>query len=134
MGASEPLAIDVELTGIESLVRMMVLAGAKAPEALGQALYQEGQLAFRQSQKEVPVKLGNLKGSGRLWPPTVVGGNVEIRISYGSTAVTYAAAVHERNKKYKKGRKWKYVYDPVTARVNGLEGRLGKRIARILEA
>lgn len=133
MGA-EPLAIDVQLAGVESLVRMMVQAGAQAPEALGKGLYQEGQLAFRQSQKEVPVRWGNLKDSGRLWPPMVVGGNVEVRITYGSTAVQYAAAVHEKNKKYRKGRKWKYVYDPVTARVDGLEGRLGKRIARIMEA
>lgn len=129
---ADGLELDVQVTGQESLVRLLIQAGPQGDEVLSQALYEEGQLAFRQSQKEVPVRWGNLKGSGRLHPPALMGGMVEVKITYGSTAVDYAVYVHEQQKKYNRGRKWKYLYDPVQARVSGLDRRLSKRVARIL--
>lgn len=129
---ADGLELDVQVTGQESLVRLLIQAGPQGDEVLSQALYEEGQLAFRQSQKEVPVRWGNLKGSGRLHPPALMGGMVEVKITYGSTAVDYAVYVHEQQKKYNRGRKWKYLYDPVQARVSGLDQRLSKRVARIL--
>jgi hypothetical protein len=90
-------------------------------------------LAFRQTQKEVPVRKGYLKNSGRLGQPEhTAGGDIEVAITYGSSAADYAAPVHDLNKNYNNGRKWHYVSDPVQGRVDGLEARLGKRINRIL--
>ncbi|ASR83910.1 hypothetical protein SEA_SHROOMS_29 [Arthrobacter phage Shrooms] len=120
----------VTLTGAAALTRILEAAGVNAPAVLGDVLYREGQLAFRQTQKEVPVKWGNLKNSGRLHPPAQSGADVEVLITYGSTAVDYAAAVHEKNKNYKNGRKWKYVHDPVAARAEGMESRIVRRIQR----
>lgn len=122
-----------DLAGAEKLIAALDRAGARADDVLAEALHQEGQLAFRQSQKEVPIRKGYLKDSGRLsQPERDGGGGVEVTITYGSAAADYAAPVHDLNKNYRNGRKWHYVDDPVLARVNGLDGRLAKRIDRIL--
>ncbi|QGJ88106.1 minor capsid protein [Arthrobacter phage Edmundo] len=127
---AEAFESTVTLAGHDALTRILAAAGMQAPAVLGDVLYREGQLAFRQTQKEVPVKWGNLKNSGRLHPPKQAGTDVEVLITYGSTAVKYAAAVHEKNKNYRNGRKWKYVHDPVVARADGMEQRIVKRIQR----
>lgn len=126
-------AWGAEVLGQDALIRVLTGAAAGAPEVLGQALYEEGQMAFKQSQKEVPVRKGYLKNSGRLSQPMSTGaGAVSVEITYGSSAADYAAPVHDLNKNYRNGRKWHYVADPVKARIEGLEGRLIKRIDRIL--
>lgn len=122
---------DVEVLGQDGLIGALLDAAQGAPEVLGQALYEEGQLAFRQTQKEVPIRKGYLKNSGRLSQPEATpNGDVTVAITYGSAAAKYAAAVHDLNKNYRNGRKWHYVADPVQARVQGMEGRLVKRIER----
>lgn len=124
---------EVEVLGQDALISALLDAADGAPEALGQGLYEEGQMAFRQTQKEVPIRKGYLKNSGRLSPPEMTGGgNVSVAITYGSSATKYAAPVHDLNKNYRNGRKWHYVSDPVLARVDGMEARLAKRITRNL--
>jgi hypothetical protein len=122
-----------EVLGQDALIRVLLQAAGGAPQVLGEALHEEGQMAFRQTQKEVPVRKGYLKNSGRLSQPEGSGaGNVTVTITYGSSAADYAAPVHDLNKNYRNGRKWHYVADPVMGRVDGMEARLEKRIARIL--
>lgn len=124
---------DVEMVGQDALLSLLLDAARGAPEVLGEALYEEGQMAFKQTQKEVPVRKGYLKNSGRLSQPEANGnGDMSVAITYGSSAADYAAPVHDLNKNYRNGRKWHYVSDPVLARVQGMEGRLSKRIDRIL--
>jgi hypothetical protein len=123
---------DVELLGQPKLIQALIAAGRFAPQALGQALYEEGSMAFKQSQKEVPVRKGYLKNSGRITLEQA-GGDVEVTITYGSAAADYAAPVHDLNKNYRNGRKWHYVADPVKARTNGMDQRLAKRINRSIE-
>lgn len=126
-------AYDVEVLGQDALISALLDAADGAPEVLGQALYEEGQMAFRQTQKEVPIRKGYLKNSGRLSQPEMSGnGDVYVAITYGSSATKYAAPVHDLNKNYRNGRKWHYVSDPVLARVDGMENRLAKRINRNL--
>lgn len=124
---------QIELLGQNALLATLLGAADGAPEVLGQALYQEGQMAFKRSQKEVPVRKGYLKNSGRLSSPTTTrAGNTSVNITYGSAAAKYAAPVHNLDKNYRNGRKWHYVEDPVMGRIPGLEGRLAKRIKRIM--
>lgn len=123
----------VTLLGHEKLTRALLTSGPLIVEDLSRGLYEEAQLAFRQSQKEVPVRDGYLKNSGRLHLPVISGSKVNVDITYGSTAVDYAAPVHELNKKYRRGRKRYYLRDPVQARVPRLEIRLAKRIQRIID-
>lgn len=124
-------SFDVNLIGQDALIKVLTKAARGAPEVLGNALHEEGQMAFRQTQKEVPVRKGYLKNSGRLGQPeSSPGGTISVAITYGSTAADYAAPVHDLNKNYRGGRKWHYVSDPVMGRVRGLDGRLAKRIER----
>ncbi len=127
-------AYEVEVLGQPALIAALISAAAGAPEVLAQALYEEGEMAFRQTQKEVPIRKGYLKNSGRLsQPEQSPGGNVTVAITYGSSAAAYAGPVHDLNKNYRNGRKWHYVADPVMARTNGMDRRLANRINRILE-
>ncbi len=127
-------SFEVELLGQPALIKALIEAAAGAPQVLGEALYEEGGMAFKQTQKEVPIRKGYLKNSGRLSQPEASGnGDMSVAITYGSSAAAYAAPVHDLNKNYRNGRKWHYVADPVLARANGMDQRIAKRINRILE-
>lgn len=123
---------DVTLVGADALIGLLITAGAEAAPALARGVYEEGQLAFRTSQKRVPYRWGILKGSGRLFEPVVQGGGVEVTLGYGGAARKYAAAVHEINKNYKNGKTYKYLSSAVEERIPGMEDRLAARISNIL--
>lgn len=132
MANQPPLEYNVELIGSGKMVEVLMRAGVGAGPALARGLYEEGQLAFRDSQKQVPYRFGTLKDSGRLEEPVMQGDGVEVVISYGGDARKYAAAVHELDKNYNKGKKRYYLLDPVQARVPGFDGRIAKRIERVI--
>lgn len=123
----------VRVLGNQQLARALLAAGPALVEDFARGIYEEGQLAFRQSQKEVPVRDGFLKNSGRLHLPVISGTRVDVDITYGSSAVDYAAPVHELQKNYREGRKRYYLKDPVEARVPNMEARLARRIQRIVK-
>lgn len=114
--------IEVEA---KELTRLLVLGGANAGRALGQALYREGAIIFEESQDEVPLDTGNLRASGKLGLPEVQGNEIVVEISYGGAAADYALIVHEDlEKNFRNGKKAKYLEDPAKRRVTGMDGRL----------
>lgn len=121
-----------QLVGGDQMLSLLLHREQGTAGAMGRALYEEAQIAFRNSQKQVPYRKGILKGSGRIHPPSVVGDTVDVQLGYGGAARKYAAAVHEIRKNYRKGKKAFYLSDPVEARIPGLDRRLGKRMDRIL--
>lgn len=123
---------NVTLVGQKELVAMLVDMEAKAAPALARALYEEGQLAFRQSQMEVPFRFGILKGSGRIYPPAIVGDEVEVILGYGGAAAQYAMVMHEGNHNFQGGKKRRYLQDPVEQRVPGMDQRILKRLEAIV--
>lgn len=117
----------------EPLARMLAEAGDEIVPALAQALYEEGQLAFAESQRLVPRDTGTLAGSGTLEPPDTTGTAVTVRLGYGGAASDYALIVHEDpNATHTGGRTFKYLEVPVLARVPKLEQNVAARINRIL--
>lgn len=99
---------------------------------LGRALYEEQQLLFRKSQKQVPFRFGVLKGSGRIMEPAVRGTNVDVESGYGGAASKYAEIVHNSDRmSFRNGKKAHYLSDPLEEAKVGMEGRLLKRIAKI---
>jgi hypothetical protein len=92
---------------------------------LGIGLTNEANTAFRQSQKEVPIKTGVLRSSGQVLPPSVVGNEVFVEVVYGGAAEKYAMIQHENESfNHPRGGKAKYLYDPAEAQRKGLERRL----------
>jgi hypothetical protein len=124
---------EFNVLGQDDLISAITETADGAVEAFGRALHEEGSMAFRRTQREVPVRKGYLKNSGRITQPEVNGnGDISVTITYGSSATKYAAAVHDLNKNYRNGRKWRYVADPVQARIPGMADRIIKRITRNL--
>lgn len=133
MAGQEPVVVaDIELVGSDKLIELLIRVGAEGTPALARALYEEGQLAFRTSQKRVPYRWGILKGSGRLFEPTVQGDSIEVVLGYGGSARKYALAVHELNKNYKNGKQYKYLSSAVEERQPQMDARLAARIERII--
>ena len=118
---------SIEIQNIEKLVNLLTKGGAGARQALFQTLYSEAQIAFGESQREVPVDKGNLRNSGQAHGIKVnrFGDTLEITLGYGGVAASYALIVHEdMTARHKGGTKAKYLEDPIKRRSNGLGTRL----------
>lgn len=137
-------------TGTDKLRAQLRSLRAAAPLALASALYEESE-AFIENVKEhhVPVMDGQLRGSGFVHPPEVLGGanpGYLIRMGFGGAAAPYAWVVHEnpragktegvspsgrRYKKWAKVGHWKYFERPFLAWQKRLPGLISRRIAMI---
>ena len=129
------MAKSIEIENIDKLINLLQKGGAGARQALRQSLYVEAQIAFAESQQEVPVDLGNLRNSGPAYGVQVnsFGDTLEITLGYGGVAASYALIVHEdMNARHKGGTKAKYLEDPIKRRANGLAGRLLSNVENAL--
>ena len=121
------MAKSIEIENIEKLINVLQKGGAGARQALRQSLYVEAQIAFAESQEEVPVDKSHLRNSGQAYGIQVnsLGDTLEITLGYGGVAASYALIVHEdMNARHKGGTKAKYLEDPIKRRSAGLAGRL----------
>jgi hypothetical protein len=125
--------IEIELVGAKELAEILAVAGAKAIPALKQALNEEGQIAFRNSQRIVPVDTGTLRRSGVLLPAKENGTSVEVVMGYGGAASAYALRQHENlNYRHREGKQAKYLEEPVMQRKVKLAENIKRRMQRIL--
>ena len=116
----------MEWSGMDKLVNLIARSPKEALKGFSIALANEALIAFRQSQREVPVKLGTLKGSGAIIPPSVVGDEVIVEVVYGGAAKKYAKIQHDNTSfRHPRGGKAFYLKDPVEARRNGFDKRVG---------
>lgn len=100
----------VTITGDKQLRARLIKAGGAGKKAAGRALYAGANRIFRQSQSEVPVQYGILRGSGRV----TMEGETSVSISYGGAASDYAIYVHERMDVHHPHGKAKFLEDPMT--------------------
>lgn len=125
--------ITIELVGAEDLAKILALAGAKAVPALKQALTEEAQIVFRDSQRLVPVDTGTLRRSGIIIPVRERGNLIEVAMGYGGAASSYALRQHENLQyRHKKGQQAKYLETPLFSRADKLLGNIKRRMERIL--
>jgi hypothetical protein len=121
--------ISVEWQGMDRLIEMLIRGGKDAALVAGQAMLEEAQLIFLQSQRQVPYLTGALSGSGGIDGPTLTGdGGVEVEIGYGGPAAPYALIVHEKPATHRQGKKDHYLSDPVEAAADGMASRIANRI------
>jgi len=125
--------IVIQLDGTSELLRKLAVGGRVVTGHVSMALYEEAWEIFRQSQIEVPYRYGYLASSGRVDPPTMNYNQVLVQIFYGGAAAPYALFVHEnRDMNFRNGRKSKYLYDPVMARVRVFDKNIGRRVEHML--
>lgn len=125
--------MNIELVDKNGLFEMLAKAGKEGVNATKQALNEEAQLMFRDSQKVVPVETGTLRRSGVLETAKEEGGRITVVIGYGGSASAYALRQHEDlSYKHAEGKQAKYLSEPVENRVNKLRQNLSRRIGRIL--
>lgn len=102
-----------KVEGMDSLVAFMRAAPTRARDHMVNRLANTSILIFNESQRQVPVRYGVLKGSGHVTEPEINGNDVEIAISYGGAATEYATFVHENLvAQHKPPTKAKFLEDP----------------------
>ena len=119
--------------GMDDLQALLAKGNNGAKSVTATALMEEAQLMFAESQRRVPVDLGDLRRSGIILPPVSSGNLVTIEMGYGGAASAYALIQHERQDfRHKDGKTWKYLETPVRERIPNLELRLQQRIDRLM--
>lgn len=105
--------------------------GKEMADAVAEALTGQMQLAFRDSQRRVPVKTGVLRASGRLTPLVRTGDHMEISITYGGAASAYAKIIHDdRSLAHPNGGTAGYAVDPVRERSDLIERAIKEAMRR----
>ena len=122
----------IELDGMDKLLRLLVIGGAQAVKATGQALYWEANTAFNKSQGLVPVATGRLKSSGRVQVPRMEGSQVTVDIAYGTP---YGLYVHENlQANHASPTQAKFLETPVVQQVDGMGSRIADRVEATLRS
>lgn len=125
------MKISVDFKGGDAVMRALRLLGEKAPDAMGKALYQEGNDILRAAKVLTPIDTGVLKGSAFVNLPEVSGAEVSVTLGYGGAASDYAEVQHEELSYYHKPpTQAKYLEQPFNEAVNG---GMDQRIARKLQ-
>ncbi len=128
------MGIRFDLTGDKELVNSLKSGKETSPRAIAQAIWEEANTIFAQSQILVPVDTGVLRGSGGVSAPQMGNQGYFVDIFYGGPAAPYALYVHEIIGNYHKPpTQAKYLEQPLMAAVDGLQERIKGRIIDIIE-
>lgn len=124
------MKFSVDFKGGDEVMRALRLLGGKAPDAMGEALYQEGNDILRASKVIVPFKDGVLQGSAFVNRPEVNGAEVSVTLGYGQAAAAYAEVQHEELSYYHKPpTQAKYLEQPFQeAAESGMEQRIAHKL------
>lgn len=125
--------MDVEILGTRALQIRLAENVAKAPTALGSALYVEAEAIMKDSKELVPVDTGVLRASGHVELPSIDGQGVKVEMGYGGAAERYALIQHERLDYNHPNGQAKFLEQPVLEHAQGMAERLGASVKRWLE-
>ena len=123
------------LEGDLELKTALLLAKQKSPLAVAQAIYEEANKIFAQSQILVPVDTGVLRGSGGVSAPQQGPSCYFVDIFYGGPAAPYALYVHEILGNYHNPpTQAKYLEQPFMASLDQLQNNIASRIIHIVRS
>ena len=128
------MAEDVSITweGLDTLTTMLKELPSNANHFLANEMYDTVTEAFNESQRQVPVRTGFLKGSGTVSIDNS-GDNILMIIGYGGSAAGYALAVHENlAAHHKPPTKAKYLEDPVNVAASQMDGRMSAHVDAVV--
>lgn len=123
-----------EILNAAALTSVLARAGAGVTGALASTLYAEANDMMREAKEQIPFRTGTAKGSGRVFPPAVVGNTVYVDMGFGGAASDYVEILHEnaRGASFMNGKKDHYLSDPVTQLSTGLGARILDDIGRFM--
>ncbi len=136
--------MEVVIMGGDALRARMTEAGVRAPLLLGRALYQEAELIMTRAKRMTPVggapyspndpHPGNLRASGTVLPPEVVGTSVLVTLGFGGAASAYAHRQHEEGSFRHHVGEAKFLEKPVLEAAPGIGLRLAPRMQGLFGA
>jgi hypothetical protein len=119
--------------GADELAKALSRVPRNTEQVLSKALYEEGQMAFAESQQLTPIETGALRGSGVLHQPNIQPDKVSVALTYGGPAAPYALFVHEILSSYHAApTQAKYLELPVARRSQFLIRNLATRINHMI--
>lgn len=124
--------VDVKIESKKLTARLSSVKKG-ALQACSRAVYQGMQVAFLNSQKEVPVLTGTLKNSGQLKEPVEVSATKSsVSITYGGLATKYAQRQHDdMTLNHPHGGKAHFVIDPVRDAIPDIKKRMKAELAKL---
>jgi hypothetical protein len=121
------MKLEVELKGQEEMARAFRLLGTKGPNAMGGALWKEGNSIMRAAKEITPVDTSTLVNSGIVNLPEISGDTVTVTMGFGGAAKDYAEEQHEEASYYHKPpTQYKYLEQPFLAAQDGMEIRIAQ--------
>lgn len=125
------MSVQVDVESPEDIVRILRNAIASYPDAVEQAMWQEGEAIMNDSRRECPVDTGILRASSLQYPEvTVTPAAATLRLGYHTN---YAVYVHERLDLYHAPpTKAKFLEDPVRAHAPKFIQNIVQRIEAII--
>ncbi len=122
--------MSVKIEGLSGIITKLRLLNSNAGKGCERGLKKGGLVILRESQKEVPVDLGNLRGSG--FTRKVSGNGFDADVIVGYTA-DYAIYVHE-DKDAKHGSDFNTAYaDEIASSKSKVKSRGEGQKAKFLE-
>ena len=123
------------LEGLDDLQKVLRNLKDQSGAVMGQALYEEANVIFANSQVLVPVDTGVLRGSGGVSAPQMGTRGYFVDIFYGGPAAPYALYVHEIIGNYHNPpTQAKYLERPLMDRIPAIQQNLSKRILHIAQS
>ncbi len=120
---------SLDFEGMDTITAFIHNVSPRVTQYLYDELVEVGDEAFAESQMQVPVRTGALKGSGHITDPIMEPGNIALQIGYGGPAAGYALFVHENlAAHHSPPTKAKYLEDPVNAAIQSLPSRMAGRL------
>lgn len=111
--------------GMDTLQAFIKAVPGRAMGYLKQEVYLVVTEAFNESQKEVPVATGMLRGSGDVGIDTSSDAQLIVYIGYGGPSASYALSVHENlAAHHAPPTKAKYLEDPVNRALTRMPSRM----------
>lgn len=118
---------DIEFEGLQTVQARIKAIPGDLKRATENEIYDTANDIFNESQKQVPVRYGMLRGSGAV--VIVSNDPLDIVIGYGGVTAAYALAVHENmTAHHAGGTKAKYLEDPFNEQSAKLDARVAATI------
>jgi hypothetical protein len=122
--------LTIELDGLEAMTQRLQRLAQPPTQAVGEALYEEGNRIMGQSVQLVPVLSGLLRSTAHVERPVQDGPVVEVELSYGGNGVAPYAAIQEWDVSlnHPHGGQAHYLQGPVFAATAGFAQRIAQAI------